>query len=174
VGRRGDKHMNHCNYCNKETEDNADGDCYECGLSRPNPIIPNPFPAKAQSKQFTEPLSMDNTKLLLIAVTNEMKGGEMELGNSHILNIIDKRIEALDLPIKFNPMGKLTLLALSDSNPGRAISILIDCLTLHEGEEITADMLCRMYPWGHYNEATFVDYIDNYLKPRKVKWSEVY
>jgi hypothetical protein len=166
--------MNHCNYCRKETEDNDDGDCYECGFSRQTIHIPNPFLDKAQSKEFTEPLSMNNTRLLLLAVTNEMKGETLELWPSHIINMIDTKIKELELPIKFNHMGMLTLLALSDGNPGRAVSILIDCLTLHEGQEITADMLCEMYPWGHYNEKTFADYVDNYLKPRKVKWSELY
>ena len=37
--------MQWCNKCLKETEDNLEGDCGECQLSRPTPkeLFPSPF-----------------------------------------------------------------------------------------------------------------------------------
>ena len=58
--------------------------------------------------------------------------------------------------------------------PGKGVALLIDCLTKHKGETITLKELTELYPWGFYKEEVCEDYIDNYLKPKKVKWAELY
>jgi hypothetical protein len=88
-------------------------------------------------------------------------------------SIIEKRIEAYKLPIKFTDYGYVAMMAMVD-RPGTAIIVLIDALTRFEGQTIDANKLADLYPNGFYTEETCMDYIDNYLKPKKVKWSEIY
>lgn len=92
-----------------------------------------------------------------------------------VMKVARLRIEGMKLPIEFTKTGFLAATALSEGNVGRMVTILIDCLTEYEGDrKITADKLAKLYPMGMYSNTAFEDYIDNYLKPRKVKWAEVY
>jgi len=91
-----------------------------------------------------------------------------------VLQILDKRIKAAKLPIKFSVKGKFAAMVLSSGNPGRIVTILIDCLTEYEGQTVTDEMICNIYPWGFYNNNSFFEYVEKYLKPRRVKWSQIY
>jgi len=95
-----------------------------------------------------------------------------------VIEIILKRLEVLNLPIKFTPGGLIGAFAMTEGNPGRGVTLLIDCLTKHEGKTINASMLADMYPFGFYNEETFTDYVDNYLRNievrNQIKWAEIY
>ena len=51
---------------------------------------------------------------------------------------------------------------------------LIDCLNAHEGQTVTTNMLADLYPVGFYDEATMERYCDQFIKPKKVKWAEIY
>lgn len=90
-----------------------------------------------------------------------------------VSKIVLNRIEEMKLPITFTPVA-LSAIACFAWNPGTAVVLLIDALTRHENEVVDLDKLTELYPDGFYTEKTFVDYIDNYIKPRKVKWSEIY
>lgn len=87
--------------------------------------------------------------------------------------IVYRRIKTLNLPISLTKGAYLAISAFC-SNPGEAVVLLIDCLTHYEGELVTTDKLLKLYPWGFYSPAVFQHIVDNYLKPRKVKWAEVY
>ena len=146
-------------------------------MSTEDKLEHNPFIEKAKSREFTFPLSQNNTRVLLYTIMTEHLKREdpvqiFEL--SPLSTIIRKRIEAFNLPISFRDTGLLALEAIANGNPGRAIVCLIDCLHKFEGEEVTASKMCDLYPYGHYNEETFEDYVDNYLKTRKIKYSEIY
>lgn len=95
-----------------------------------------------------------------------------------IMQIVQKRITGYNLPIKFTDAALLYIAILSDGNPGKAMVILIDSLQRYGNDkdvvEVTTSDLCELYPWGFYTYDSFVDYIDNYLKNRKVKYSEIY
>lgn len=90
------------------------------------------------------------------------------------LQIIQKRIEVMDLPIKFSPWGLAATLVFAKS-PGQAVTLLIDCLDECEGETVTVETLCkRVYPQGFYAQRSFEYVIDEIHKKRKAKWSWVY
>jgi len=95
-----------------------------------------------------------------------------------IIEIILKRIEVLSLPIKFTTTGLLGAYAFTENNPGKAMILLIDCLTIYEGKTITAEMLADIYPFGFYSEDTTNSYVDDYFKNLEVrpyvKWAEIY
>lgn len=89
------------------------------------------------------------------------------------LNIVLKRIEVLELPIKFTQTALIATLALA-RNPGKLVVLLIECLTMYEGKTIDVEKLSHLYPAGFYKEEALADIIDNYMKTRKCKWSWVY
>lgn len=93
-----------------------------------------------------------------------------------IPKIIRKRIEVMQLPINFTISGLIAIDALACGNPGKAIAILIDCLTSFEGNLAVSadDLINKIYPNGFYSDDVFIDYVDNYIKQRKVKWAEIY
>ena len=138
------------------------------------------FLQKAKSEANTSPLSQTGTKIFLAAVMLETKSQTepiptlSEVEHTFTMKVILKRIESLQLPISFSTTGLIAMEGLAEGNPGRAVTLLIDCLTAYEGKEVSAYDISKLYPWGFYNEAVFEDYVDNYLKPRKVKWSEIY
>jgi len=87
--------------------------------------------------------------------------------------IIKRRVEVLNLPLVLTNTGLWGTICFA-KNPGQAVVLLIDFLTRYEGEKLTANKLCELYPFGFYNEDALCDYIDNQIKPKKVKWSEIY
>ena len=84
----------------------------------------------------------------------------------------------MNLPISFTPEGLIAAYALTENVVGRAIALLIDCLTKWEGQKITASMLADLYPYGFYSEETFSKYVNDYLKNPElrsnIKWAEIY
>jgi len=135
------------------------------------------------SKQHFKPMSEDAAKLFLEAVVVESslyKQGRdafdfniPENERSLAMQIILKRVEALKLPIKFSPLALCALEAFAD-NPGKVVVILIDCLCKFPNQTVDVQKLSEVYPWGFYKEDAFDDYVDNYLKPRKSMWAEIY
>lgn len=90
-----------------------------------------------------------------------------------LLNIMLLRIEKMELPIKFTQTAVIGCLGLV-RNPGQIVVFLIECLTMYEGKTVDMDKISHLYPAGFYNEEALADIIDNYMKPRKCKWSWVY
>jgi hypothetical protein len=140
---------------------------------------------KAQSQQFTTPMSQRASELFFMAcmldaqeMPEKIPVKRIEEDFSFIMKVVLKRVEVLKLPISFTLGGLAALEALSGGNPGRAMVILMDCLTLHSIEDVdglvTSADLAEMYPFGFYNEDTFCDYIDNEVKTGKALWSQIY
>jgi hypothetical protein len=90
-----------------------------------------------------------------------------------LVKILQKRIDALKLPIKFTVPGKMAVLALTDV-PGQVMALLVDCLNAYEDKEVGAGHLANLYPWGFYSAVSFNQYVETLIKTRKVKWSELY
>jgi hypothetical protein len=91
--------------------------------------------------------------------------------------IILKRIEGFTLPISFNQFALIALLAFVDV-PGTAILLLIDCLNKYEGQVVTVEKLCQLYPNGFYAEEEWIHRIDD-IKLRQqenslLKWEFIY
>lgn len=124
------------------------------------------------------PLSKEQGQILMMALMAEETGSPLDPAmkkdrNWSLCAIIEKRIEVLKLPIKFTDYALIAHLAFSD-RPGKSVMLLIDSLTKYEGQTVTSRMLCDLYPMGFYSDDTATDYIDNHLKKRTVKWSEIY
>lgn len=117
----------------------------------------------------------DPRQSLLIQAEIDHSDGMQALGldEEFLIKILNKRIEVMKLPISFGPAGKLAALAHVD-RAGAMVVLLIDCLNAFEGKEVTPGMLIDLYGGSFYTEASFIDYIDNFMKPKKVKWAEVY
>lgn len=130
-------------------------------------------PLKAQ----WAPLGKEKIKLLAVVTMAETMEHPMPEVPTHQLSflaqIILKRIEVLKLPITFTT-GALLVVDSFTHVAGGAVVLLIDALTKFEGQVVTARMLCDLYPWGFYTEDSLGEYIDDFLKPRKVRWSKVY
>ena len=148
-----------------------------------NLILENPFPSKAKNSSFCTPMSEGAAQEYVMAVMLEsgdhnvdMEGLRSE--NILTIEIILRRIEAYNLPITFTPTGLIAAYAMTENVPGRAVALLIDCLTVFEGKTVTASMLAELYPYGFYSEKTFEDYVDNHLKQvdfrNSVKWATLY
>lgn len=117
----------------------------------------------------------DEQSRMLISIL--LSNNEPDIPENEIpfpIKIIEKRIDVLKLPIKLTTTAKLLLLVLTDGNPGKMVTSLIDCLVKFENQTVTKDMVCDLYPNGFYNENSFIEYVDNYLKLKKSKWSEIY
>jgi len=121
-----------------------------------------------------EPMTRDQTGNLMAILMNEAEPQIPDSEMPFAIQILDKRVSVMNLPIKFTLKGKLAMWVLTDGNPGRMMTALIDCLTNHEGQEITAEIICELYPVGFYSENSLMDYVDNYIKTRQVKWSQIY
>jgi len=95
-----------------------------------------------------------------------------EINDSYLIQILKKKIEVLELPIKFNDYALVSVLVFCD-RPGAIVLLLIDCLQEYENEEITVVKLVELYPFGFYSEQAMIDRI-NEIKTGKSKWSEIY
>jgi hypothetical protein len=96
-----------------------------------------------------------------------------DTANTFLLQVLQKRLEAMKLPITFSAPAKLAVLALVDT-PGMLVGLLIDCLNAYEGGNVTVEKLSELYPRGFYTQKTFEKYVDHLIKPKKVKWAEIY
>ena len=92
--------------------------------------------------------------------------------------MVYKRIEAYELQDKIDNCEIFKILIIFNiNNPGKAMVILLDFLEYYDrhGKKASMkDMVLEVYPKGFYDEATFIDIIDNYIKTKKVKYAEVY
>jgi hypothetical protein len=130
---------------------------------------------------FQKQISDSRARMLLSATLAEAVGAEdpevqkglEELNEEFLIQILDRRIEVMKLPISFSPAAKLAILALID-RPGSVVVLLIDCLNAYEKLKVTVPLLVELYPEGFYDEPTLERYVEGYMKPRKVKWSDVY
>lgn len=123
-----------------------------------------------------QPLDKESAETLckLLFIENQGRGLPVPEGEMTFLSqIVKKRIEAMKLPVIIKNSGLIGLMCFA-KNPGQAVALLIDFLTHFEGQELTANRLCELYPYGFYTEEALTDYIDNQLKPKKTKWSRVY
>jgi hypothetical protein len=124
------------------------------------------------------PMSEEQTHQFMSILLGEMKEGFEEMMSSEEapfpIQILNKRVELMELPISFTAKAKMLALILTEGNPGRIMTVLIDCLTRFEGQEVDDYKLIQVYPEGFYSENSFIDLVDNYFKLRKVKWSEIY
>jgi hypothetical protein len=120
------------------------------------------------------PMSEIRSKLYLIGcLTDHEKKPSPNIDEQFLIQILNKRIEVLKLPISFSDGAKNCILALTD-RPGSVMALLVDCLNNFEGQTVTSKELADLYPMGFYDEETMLRYIDEYLKPRKIKWAEIY
>lgn len=126
---------------------------------------------------FAEPLNDDDAgdfmKCLLIETERSVAISEDAVKTLFNYEIINKRIEALKLPISFTPTAYLAMLCLTGS-PGGFVTVLIDALNMFEGECVDVAKLTRLYPYGFYDTESFTKLIDDHLKPHNLKWSEIY
>jgi len=145
--------------------------------------VHTPFLKEAKKGKGCSPMSEGATQEYCMAVMMESGGGgipmeELRAMNIPMIEILMKRVEVLKLPISFTPEGLVAAYAITENNPGRVVTLLIDCLTEHEGKTVNASMLADMYPFGFYSEETFTSYVDDYLKNPEVrpqvKWAEIY
>ena len=137
------------------------------------------FYEKAQEKKNTVPLTEKAAEIFMVLTFADQKDKQEEFKIPEeelpfTCRIVQKRIEALKLPITFSKTALFAVDLFAMGNPGRAVALLVDCLTKYEGLNIGMKELTELYPWGFYNTETFEDYVDNYLKPRKLKWAEIY
>lgn len=134
-----------------------------------------PFTSPTGISLEVQSMDRESTHLFIGAVMAEAQGGGLKQGASlpPLSEIVQKRIDAFELPIKFTPIALVAIHALV-ANPGQAICLLIDALNKFEGETIDMDKLAELYPFGFYTKDSFQKYVDEYLKPRKVKWAEIY
>jgi hypothetical protein len=128
-----------------------------------------------------EQLSKPRAELFMKATLLEMSWEEEGTPNKDLpelseilgIQILDKRIDVMKLPIKFTAPGKMAALAYVDS-PGKMIVLLIDCLTAYEGQTVGVAKLVSLYPDGFYTQECFEKYVDELIKPKKIKWAEIY
>lgn len=121
-------------------------------------------------------LTKDESEMLLNCIVIEQQKIKKpdELPWSFLAQVVQKRMEVMNLPIKFTDPALLSVDAFC-TNPGRAVLFLIDCLSKFEGQTVTVDMICKeVYPFGVYTDEEFKKIVDEQLKTRKMKWSEIY
>lgn len=88
--------------------------------------------------------------------------------------IVDKRINAFGLPIKFTKAALLSISIFVDI-PGEAIVFLIDALNKFENKTVTVQMIAtELYPYGFYDQESFEWYVENKIKTKEIKWAEIY
>jgi len=122
--------------------------------------------------------NQDSKLFIAMCLCEQEKKNVMEM-KDELLNsfsapaIIQKRIDGLKLPIRFNDYALIATQCFAKV-PGEAVLLLIDALTYCEGEEINMDRLTKLYPMGFYSKESLAKIIDDELKPRKRKWAEIY
>ena len=142
----------------------------------------NQFVENIKRGQGSRPMSKEATQIFAQAIFAEADPNANfppidevpEKDLSFLMGVAIKRIKAIGLPINFTFPALIAAEALTEGNVGKMVTILVDCLTEYQDKVVTVEMLSHLYPMGFYDDRTFEDYIDNHLKPRKVKWAEIY
>jgi len=92
--------------------------------------------------------------------------------------MVYKRIEVYELQDKIDNCEIFKILMIFNiNNPGKAMVILLDFLEYYDRHSKKAnvkDMMLEVYPKGFYDESTFINIIDNYIKTKKVKYAGIY
>jgi hypothetical protein len=124
------------------------------------------------------PLEDDQMQLFVMATLMESQDQEGVISPDILdffsTQILLKRIEFYKLPIKFSSSGFMAVLAITNANPGKVVAMLVELLNKYEGQTIGASHIADLYPMGFYKEEVFCHFIDDVLKARKIKWSEIY
>ena len=138
--------------------------------------VPNPVIREGFGPRY-EHLSKQSSEILLHCIMADSGKTTVAEGVINDLPfpsaVVQKRVMALNLPIKFTTPAYLAISALC-KGPGHAVVLLIDVLTQYEGQEVTTGMLCDLYPEGFYENESLGELIDKFMKPKKTKWSELY
>ena len=113
------------------------------------------------------------------------------LDNCAPVQIVLERISSFNLPIELTESAILGISVFCDS-PGRCVIYLIDILKSLDNQNdlyskwkskdfsqdkrlVTLGHICdSVYPLGILSNQSFGRYIDEYLKPKKTSWSEIY
>ena len=119
------------------------------------------------------PMTHEQT-LMFIGALGGINEEEYKKNIPFSIQILDKRIEALKLPITFTIQAKVLAMILTDGNPGKMMTVLIDALTRFENKEIDSHDITRLYAIGFDSDESFQDYVETYIKTKKIKWSEIY
>lgn len=122
-----------------------------------------------------KPLTYEQAKLLAVAAMLEVQKAESvpSVEDVDLIKILDKRLEAMKLPIHFTGPAKVAVLSLC-SVAGEVVVLLIDCLNAYENKTVSPTDIANIYPEGFYDRESFERYVENYIKPKKVKWAGVY
>jgi hypothetical protein len=138
------------------------------------------FEDAKENKSMVDPLEKDAMELFILALQVD-KNREVltddkvaEVATWFSSKIINKRIEGFDLPIRFTTGGLIAVAAITKMVAGRVVSTLIELLNRHEGGLVTSEMIADLYPLGFYKEEVFGELIDEMLKARRLKWSQIY
>jgi len=138
-----------------------------------------------------KPMTVEQTKLLAsILMSNNEYAEIAEKDYPFLSQIVKKRIEALNLPVRFTPAALVAVNAFCD-RPGSAVVLLIDTLNkfcteemyqnwlaktpIGEGlspREVKVSDLCNVYPYGFYTEEALEDVIDNTMKAHRPETPE--
>ena len=113
-------------------------------------------------------MTKEETEMMMSVLFGALNGNEPELKESEkpfAIKMIEKRIEAMKLPIVLKPSAKIAMLILTDGNPGKMNVALIDIITKFEGRTISVNEICEsVYPMGFYSTESSTEYIGLYLR----------
>jgi hypothetical protein len=162
-------------------------------------LVANPFLELLQSVESTKPMTKQMTELMVMAVMSESEDGlngkpellvtdddetteiiERDKKLPFPMRVLKGRLVKAELPINFTVNGAIAMTAVTHGNPGRMVAGLVNILTHYvdvkksENHIVNVSDVVRVYPNGDLNEENMLDYIDNYLKPNRVKWAELY
>lgn len=130
-----------------------------------------------------KPMSPEDTQIFMsISFMNDESADnilkEMTSGdNFNAVNIIYKRYQAfkevMNLP-EMTSKAFLSSMYLGIDSPGKAVLFLVDILGRSEGNITENDISMNMYPYGFYDDSSCRLIIDDYIKTKKLKYSEMY
>jgi len=132
------------------------------------------FPERFDSSKF-QILNQENSKLLFQLLMTELQDINYKIDKElpFLSMIVKKRINAMKLPITFTDLALVGVNVFAD-RAGLAVLLLIDCLNYFEGKTITVRDLTDLYPSGFYTEEEAQKIIDEEIKTKKMKWSNIY
>jgi len=125
-------------------------------------------------KQIMKPMTKEQTNSFITIMLGEPRTNLPEEELPFTLKMLNKRLEVMDLPIKITERAKWLLFILTEQNPGKMNVALIDCLTEYSEGKVDYDEVVDLYPMGFYTDESVIDYVENYIKPRLCRWSQIY